>query len=357
MVEKNEYPVLDLFESFKDDNEYNSSKCLSYSKIKNAYYDPKSLFEEKDEEEKEWLTFGTLVDLMINPNVILEDKVLVNNIVPSDQFKKAAEYMVENNLVDPLLLTNDQVEEVYVNSGSKVNWTSDVKRKKLYEGCGNYIELLTKHKDKLIVSTEMYNEAFNISQTLMTHKWTKELFLNKENQKSNCIDLYYQFKIKYNLRGFLCKSKIDLIKVDHDTLLISPYDIKTGSDFPNTFINYSIYKYKYIYQSVMYKEGLEAFIKKLPGFENYEVEPFRFVYISRLCPDYPIIVQLSDSFHKEILYQGIEDGLRDIPSLSEVFDAITHYYKVIDAGNVPKEPYYLQGTWGEIVVSSSCSIF
>jgi hypothetical protein len=343
-----------LYESFKDDEEYNNSKCLSYSRIKYAYEDPQSLFKDRDSSEKEWFTFGTLVDIITNPNIKLEDKVLVNNKVPSEQFKKMSEYIMENNITTDLSeLSDEDINKIYEESGSKERWLIDTKKKKLISECSDYIKLLIDNREKIIVTTDIFNEAVMMAELIKSHRWSKNLFLSESQQEKDQIELYYQYKIKYLFENMQCKSKLDIIKIDHDLKLISPYDIKTGTDLPIVFVRDALFKYRYCYQGCLYREGLEAFIKKTDTFKDYSIDVFRFVYISRLRPDYPIILQMSDSFHNEVRTLGVETDNYVIPSLEETFEAIDYYFKQIDLGEIPTEPYYLIGTEGEQVMKST----
>ncbi len=341
--------VFKIYESFKDLDSYNSSSCLSYSRIKNIYHSPKSLMEEKKDDDKEWLTFGSLVDLFTTQkDVPIEDRVFVNNKVPSDQFKKISDYILSNDINTNLSeLSDDQIKEIYINSGSQVNWKVETKRQKLLEECGDYLKTLSENKGKMIITGDMFNEATQLASTLMTHKWTKNLFMSEKDQNRNNVEILYQYKIRYMFECMQCKSMLDIIFIDHDMMTISPFDIKTGTDLPEFFATSTIYKYKLIYQACLYREGLEEFCSKIPKFKDYDIQPFRFVYISRLRPEYPKIIKIDDSFHEEIKSMGIEMGSYDFPSLQEVFEAADYYVGQINEGKNPIEPWYLLASNGE----------
>lgn len=348
-----------LYESFTDE-EYNNTKCMHYSVIKDIHDNPEILTKEKTFEQKEWHTFGTLVDIMLtHPFEDLERLVVVNDKVPSEQYIKITNYLINNNLLpnklvsDVVNLSNQQIDEIFVNSGSQVNWKTDTKREKIINECGDYLELLLQQKDKIIVSTDVYNEATALAEVFRNHRWTKELFYDKETQKKKNIEIFYQYKIKYIYSGIQCKSKIDLIVIDHDLQSIKPYDIKTGSDLPKDFLKNIIYKYKGCYQGVLYREGLDKFVESLPAFKDYEVDNFRFVYVSRLKPTYPIILQLDDACHQEVKEFGIETELYSLPALDDLFEEAEYYIDKINSGETNIEPYELQAVWGEKIVTST----
>ena len=341
--------VLAFHESYTDE-QYDNEKCLSYSIIKDVHYNPDILTQEREPSEKEWLVFGTLVDLMLTQEGDIYDKVLVNDTVPTDQYKKMADYIIDKQL-NVNKLTDEQIEEVYTLSGSKVNWTAPVKKAKLLENCIEYISLLTTHANKLIVNTDLFNEATNMAQTFMTHKYTKDLFMSKKEQEENHIEILYQYKIKYVYRGLQFKSKIDIVVIDHDAETISLYDIKTGTDYPRAFARSALYKYKYCYQAALYNEGFKVFKNKIPNIAKYEVDNFRFVYISRLKPTYPLILQVSHSLHTEVVRIGIETPLYYLPSLEDLCAETEYYLEKIDSGDLHPNPMELEQNLGELIIT------
>jgi hypothetical protein len=343
--------IFKIHESFTSDEEYNLSNCLSYSKLKDLHDNPEVLTKEREDGDKEWLTFGTMVDLMLTTPKEVDNRIFVNDKVPSEQFKNIAEYMVGNNLIDPILLTDEQVEEVYTASGSAVKWLPDTKRKKIIEECTSYLNLLTTHKGKIIVTTEQFLEAQKIAEVFKTHPWTKQLFMSEEEQLANHIEIFYQYRIKYIFEGLQCKSKFDIIVVDHDQMLISPFDIKTGSDTPRNFMRYALYKYKYCYQGVLYKEGLKKFIEKIDELKDYEIDEFRFVYVSRLKPTFPLTLEMSERCHIEIRDIGIDNLSYHLPSLVNIMEEAEDYINQINEGKIPTVPYDIALANGVIILN------
>ena len=352
--------LLKLHESFISDEEYDSSKYLSYSKVKDVYDNPESLFEERKESKAEWLTFGTVVDIMLTDEEHLWDRIMINDTVPSDQMKNITEYIVNNNLIpdnidnnlstDIGILSDTQIEECYTNTGSSVRWTIDTKRKKIAEECSEYYKLLKVGVDKMIISTELYDEADNLATLLRTEENTKHLFMSESDQLKENIEILYQFKIKYVFEEMMCKSKIDIVVIDHDLEIVSLYDIKTGSDHPRKFLKQAIYKYKYGYQAVLYQKGFEEFIKSIPQLTHYKIEDFRFVYVSRIKPNYAVVARISSDCLKEFYVCGINDYNYTIPSVSETFEAIRYYTGILDSGEKPYMPYDIALKKGEYVI-------
>lgn len=356
-MEKNDARgVLKFNESFTDE-EYKASKCLSYSIIKDVPDNPEVLITPREEKKEEWFTFGTVVDMLLTESAAdIDERIVVNDVIPSDQYKKISDYIIENNL-DIDNLTDLQIEEVYVNSGSAVNWKTETKKQKMLENCKSYVDLLTKNKDKLIITTEMFNEATKVAMVFTTHKWTRNLFAPGLEQVHRNFEILYQFKIKYAYKDLLCKSKIDILFIDHNKKVIMPIDVKTGTDTWRQFVRSAIYKYRYCYQAVLYKEGLKSFVNKIKEFKDYEIDDFRFVYVNRLKPIYPVVVKIDEVLHEEIKIMGIHNDLYDLLSLNEIMTDIAAYMKDIDEGKTTFDPFELRETNGEYVIEPTTKYF
>jgi hypothetical protein len=345
--------LLKLYESFSTEEEYRASKCLSYSIIKDVHDNPEVLTEEREPSDKEWFRFGSLTDLLLtSPIQGFDKKVFVNDRVPSEQYKNMADYIVDHNYSIPDL-TDAQVDEIYEQSGSKVNWGPTVKRQRMFDNCAAYLEVLTKHKGKLIVDSKTYLEANAIAEMVKHHKWTKDLFMSEEEQLANHIEILYQYKIKYIYENLQCKSMIDILVVDHDTQTIFLNDFKTGSDYPGTFARHALYKYRYGYQGALYYEGLKKFLLEHIEFHNYNVDPFRFIYVSRLKPTFPLTLEMSRKCHLEFRDEGIDNLLYHIPPLVDIMEEAGYYMNIINEGQVPTTPYEL--TLSDGVVTAGVS--
>jgi len=346
--------LLKTKESFKSEKEYRESMAMSYSIFKDVYDNPDILITPRKDKKEEWATFGSVVDMLLTSSQKeIDDKIVVNDTVPSEQYKLISDYIIENNF-NINNLTDIQIEECYNNTGSKVNWGIPVKKQKILDNCTKYIELIHTSKSKLIISSDLYKEAQLNANTFITHPWSSFLFMSEVEQKAQNIEILYQYKIKYILRDLLFKSMLDVIIVDHKNKKIRPYDLKTGSDYFRVFLKSAIYKYKYMYQAALYKEGLKAFIKEIPEFEDYEVADFRFVYVSRLKPLYPVILRISDEMH----YSFMEIGLQyrySLPSVQEIMRALKSYLNKIELGETNLTPYDLTLSKGEYELEEDIS--
>lgn len=340
--------LLKLYESFSSEEEYRASNCMSYSIAKDIHDNPKVLTEEKKESDKEWFTFGKLVDLLLtSPIEGFDKKVFVNDKVPSEQYKNMIDFIVATGL--PITeLSDAQINDIYSQSGSNVNWGLPVKRQKMIDNCSDYLDVLTKHAGKLIVDSKTYLEANAMADMLKKHKWTKELFMDEKEQLANHLEIFYQYKISYIYENIQCKSMIDILVVDHDARLILPYDLKTGSDTPRNFIRNALYKYRYGYQGVLYLEGLKKFIAQHEEFKDYEIDTFKFIYVSRLTPTFPITLEMNKDCHKEFKEVGIDNLLYHIPSLNFIMEETEYYMNIINEGEIPTIPYEIDLNGGMV---------
>lgn len=345
--------LLKIHESFASDAEYDGLNCLSYSKVKDIYDNPEILFEERKKDDSEWLLFGTLVDIMLTDEEHLWDRIIVNDAVPTDQMKKIAEYILKSYPdIEIINLSDEQIEDCFISTGSASRWTIDTKRKKIFEECAGFVKFLKSSTGKTVVSLDMYNEAEIVANIFRYNEFTKHLFMSEREQLSEHVEILYQFKIKYVFEDLICKSKIDIVYIDHDAETITLYDIKTGSDHPKNFIKHSLYKYKYGYQAALYRHGFAKFIEKIPELNRYKLNTFKFVYVSRVRPYYPVILDISNECIREFESLGVDNFLYEIPSLLEVFEAADYYIKEIDAGKKPYTPLYLVNNKCEYKVSS-----
>lgn len=346
-MEENVIDLLSKYESFTEE-EYKESNCMSYSLFKDIYDNPELLTVPKEDKKDEWLVFGTLVDMLLtSPSSEIDDKIAILNNIPSPQFKKMADYIYENK-IELSNITEDEILFLYNYAESKVNWGIDAKKRNLIDNCLSYLSFLETNSEKIIVSYNIYNEATQIQNILLTHPWTKFLFLSKIEQKANNIEIYYQYKIRYSYNQIVFKSKIDIMIVDHNTKSIYLYDLKTGSDYPRQFAKSSIYKFKYIYQSTLYHIGMKTFIKDIPEYKDYTIEDFRFVYISRVDPRFPVILRISDSMQFSFLTLGLFTDRYELHSVEDIIEALKFYLSKIEVNEPIMGPYDLIQSNGEI---------
>lgn len=341
-MEENVIGILSKYESFTEE-EYKNTNCMSYSLFKDVYDHPELLLAPKEDRKEEWLLFGTLVDLILTGDTT---DIRVNKFVPTELYKKICDYIIVNNL-DINDLTDEQVKNCFEAAESNVNWGIPVKKQKILDNCLNYIYFVIDNKDKIIVSQSLFDEASKLANILLTHEWTKHLFMSKSEQKANNIEIYYQYKIKYLHSGIVFKSKVDIVYIDHTNKLISLYDIKTGSDYPRQFLTNAVYKYKYLYQAALYKIGFEEFIKPIKALEGYSIDDFRFVYISRVDPRFPVILHIPEDMHFSFTNIGIDSDRYYVPSVNEVIHAVKFYLNKIESGSPVVEPYDLLISKGE----------
>lgn len=338
--------LLKKIESFKTEEEYRESPAMSYSIFKDIYDNPEILLSPREEKKDEWFVFGRVTDsLLTDTTEIFENKFVINEgTTPSEQYKLISDYIIEKEY-DVNNLTDDQVLECFDAAGSKVNWSVTTKNQKILENCTGYIDFISKNKNKTIISKDLFNEANNIANLLLTHKWTRILFMSEVEQVACNIEIYYQYKIKYIFKDIMFKSMMDILVVDHNLKRIYPYDIKTGTNSPRSFLKNAVYRYKYLYQAALYKEGIKAFIDR-PEFNGYEVDDFRFVYVSRIKPLYPVILRISDIMHYSFMNMGLL-GRYYLPSVEEVILALKHYINKIEMGETKLLPYDLDLQEGE----------
>lgn len=353
-MEENLRGLLKEKESFKSEKEYRESSAMSYSTFKDVYDNPEILITPKEDKKDEWMAFGSVVDMLLTSSKEeFDEKIAISKTVPSEQYKLISDYIIENNL-DVNNLTDSQVEDCYNNTGSKVNWGIPIKKQKILDNCITYVEFIKSTNGKLIISSDLYKEAQLNSNVFLTHPWSSFLFMSELEQKANNIEIIYQYKIKYVINGILFKSMIDVLVVDHNNKKIYQYDLKTGSDYPRVFLKSAVYKYRYLYQAALYKEGLKLFLDNIAEFCLYSIEDFRFVYVSRLKPIYPVILKINAKMHYSFMQMGM-DYKYNLPSVDVVLTALASYLSKIESGETNLTPYDLSINNGEYELQEDAS--
>lgn len=167
------------------------------------------------------------------------------------------------------------------------NWKEETRVNSIIKETSSYWKQLADCKGKSLISQAGYDNAVMAANTLRTHEFTKDIF----NPKDKNIETFSQVKVVFQLGNYKFKSMLDWIVVDHKNKVIKPYDLKTGSK-PIGHFQSSFHYWRYDIQAYLYVKAI-YFIRQ-EYFPGYNVEPFRFIYISREDVTKPIIFETND---------------------------------------------------------------
>lgn len=133
--------------------------------------------------------------------------------------------------------------------------------KRTKEGKAIFEEFLESSKDKTIISTDIYEQASEMCDSLKNEPLAVKL-LNGEKEKP--------FFFEDELFGEKCKCRVDVIKTDLNEPII--VDVKTTENASTEAFIKSAIKYGYDFQSAMYIEGVKQNIGKTPRFVFIAIE-------------------------------------------------------------------------------------
>ncbi len=291
------------------------------------------------------LKFGSLVDVMCFEPHRVKDLFYKGNSVktPTSTHKKVVDEIIEKALninkrssssgdlkrkkfkISSTL--NDYKQEVIdacVSNKILTSLNSAGKFNRIFGTSEEYFKDKIKSSGKTLIKPEMWALALEVVKTLETHLFTAKYFA--KNVKD--VEIIYQYKFDTKINGRRCKGMLDCLIVNHALNLIIPVDLKTG-EIPAKDFAKSYTGYRYYIQGALYREALKTIVSEDFELMNYKVQPFEFVYISKLNPYKPLIFVVDDEMH-ECALNGFTDAhgynFRGVHSLLE------DYYGCVEDG-------------------------
>lgn len=158
-----------------------------------------------------------------------------------------------------------------------------------------YYQTLIDNVGKVVVDVSLLDKARLVAQLLMKDPFTKDVFSDDGE-----IEYFPKFPIEWiytckNGSKIVCKSELDLLKIDHDKKIIYPKDLKTTYDNENFEMNYL--KHRYDLQAAFYHLAVRYWASQ-EGLKGYIIEPMEF-----------IVGDTSASNRRPIRYQITEEDL------------------------------------------------
>jgi len=265
------------------DEQYFNIDLLSYSKL--SEFDEngaKSINKEYGGDTNAY-NLGALVEEIIqgDSKSVKEKFIITDNVKPTAMLGVLTDAMIDNEVEHTL--------KKAVTLAKMLGLWSFIKKEEVYNKkidipqFWEYLKL--QNTNKRIVSPETYILAKAMANGLLTSKYTKDIFTYTEDQ-----EVLYQEVIIWNKKT--CKSKLDIIKVDHKEKTITPYDLKTTGFDKEEFIN-SFYKFRYYIQSSMYSDAIEEW--KFKYYSDYLMKPFQFIVVQDIDYSNPLIYTVSDT--------------------------------------------------------------
>lgn len=312
------------------DRDYRDLPVASYSLLKSLDDEgPKAISNPKIA-HGEALDFGQLVDIIItSPErrdeifyyrsiekptaslLALADSIILDAIVNDDSFESITDATIDMRIKElGLWSTMKNAEKIKEKYDNDLFW--------------NYIKCSLESKGKIILTQEVLEAAEHCADVLLNHEFTKDYFIEKEG-----VEILKQPSILYKFKGIKAKARIDLLIVDHNTKMIHVFDIKTGSELPSKF-EISFYKYKYYLQVISYLLAVQSIVETSEEFNDYKIDTFKFLYISKKLPDVPVIYEVPE----RLLNSFMDGWLSSTGDFVAGYDElIKNYQYVVETGN------------------------
>ena len=268
-------------------DKYYEIKAISQSQLTNLSYGPKYYKNNLDkvQEDSEAMLVGSVVDCLLTE----PDKF--NDIFYISKVSKPSGQMGE--FVDAYDKCGDK-EAAYDIVGFKRDNLSKVLERFEVEGRDYYNELIMGKSHK-VITPEMYDMAKKVVDSLLNNEYTQLEFEGDEVLKQ--LEILWDYEVE---KGVVvkCKSRLDLVTIDHEKKIVYPKDIKVKMDSVGDFYS-SFIKYRYDLQQSFYTEAIKWWILQNNLLDSngkvYDVAPFKFIVESAKYPGTPLIFQTSES--------------------------------------------------------------
>ena len=290
------------------EEEYRNDDAMHYSTLsdyeRGGFHSIPTLGEKK---ESSSLTFGSLVDCLItgNPDEF-EHKYLVAdlNIDASDTLINVTKGLF-NIYKDSYNDIKDIPDATIISALDAVNygktWRTQTRLDKLRNAGAEYYKLMLLAQDKVIVSTEVYNDALACVRALHESPATKNLFAMDNPFEPN-IERCYQLKFSQSFDGIQYSCMADLIYIIHDRKIIIPCDLKTSSHYEDEFYK-SFIEYNYQIQARLYANLIKATIEKDDYFKDFKMLNYHFIVVNKKTLT-PLVWEYKDTYNMDTLYYG-----------------------------------------------------
>jgi predicted RNA-binding protein associated with RNAse of E/G family len=314
-----------------DKENYYEIKAVSQSQLTNLSYGPKYYKNNLDkvQEDTEAMTIGSLVDCLLTEQEAFDKKYYISKFSkPTAQMGLYVDLLFKSYVEDEGILHHENAyEQLKLDNGGKLRDSLE-KFKERFEVEGkNYFDELVIGTNYKVITPEQYDTAKKVVESLLTNEFTSKEFLGEE--------VLYQLEITWDYISPVdnevtkCKSKLDLVVINHSKHEICPKDIKVKMDSVGDF--YSSYlKFRYDLQAAFYTEALEQFILDNDLFDKngkcYTIKPFRFIVESAKYPGTPLIFEISLNDLNTGRYGGYYKG-RYYKGYVELIEELKYYEK------------------------------
>ena len=265
--------------------EYRALPAYSYSTISRYYREGfskvSSLF---DKQSTPSLVFGSMVDALITGGQKEFDDSFFVATFPnlSDALKSVVISLFESNkdtcsslseVSDNAVLAAAEVHKLYT------SWKDQTRINKIKELGSQYYKLLFICGDRLIISSDDYEDCLKCVNALKTSPATRNFFSNN-NPFTSVVEKFYQLKFAGHYNNIPLRAMSDLIMVNHEKKEIILCDLKTSFKPEYEFYK-SFIEWNYFWQAQIYYYVIRQNLDKHPIYKDYKLSDCVFIVVSR----------------------------------------------------------------------------
>lgn len=319
------------------EKEYRKIQVLNYSAIRKfsqdrrAFYNEFILNQPKKEKESDSLILGSLIHCLLAGQEFDDKFHILNAAEPKPQLKLLADELYYRTIVsmNEEGIQTEKFEVLFTDAVHKVKWNFNGEEvafkgksiEKIVEMFSDsdaeiyYKEKLAAH-GKTVVSINTIQQAEKLVEKLKSHSYTSE-YANIRTGGEGDIEVFNELAILFEINDIPYKSLIDKLIIRHESKLIEVLDWKSSWD--STAFAYSYIKNGYYIQAVLYDYAVKHWAKE-NGYEDYVIEPMKFIVIDTTGFSTPIVYKVSredlvkawEGFRIKAYHKGVLKIMKEI---------------------------------------------
>lgn len=138
----------------------------------------------------------------------------------------------------------------------------------------DYFKCLLDNIGKVVVDVSLLDKSKRIATLLMNDPFTKDVFKDNDDEEYfPKFPIEWEYVTKQGVKT-LCKSELDIIRINHTKKTIYLQDLKTC--FDNESFEYGYLKYRYDIQAAFYYLAIQYWAKQ-EGMTDYTIIPMEFI--------------------------------------------------------------------------------
>lgn len=302
---------------YRDLPEMNYSRLKAYGKDPRSYYRKyimKEAIDDIDEQERDAIRFGGLVDCILTSEQDLDHRYQIADIVvPTGNMLKFCTALIKNTFaatLEGVLQVNMETlyQQSYRDAGIKKPEYPEFREKFVMEGLA-YYTAIRERGDRIVIATAEYEKACYLVEKLLQHPLSSRILGKKNDER---YDVEKQLVVTGEVRGFPMKCKVDVLIIDKINKVVYPYDLKVTSSFEFSYLRFQWYLQLSIYTLILRQ-----------NFPGYEVRPMSFLACDRTMYYEPVLHRAKEINVEQGLLGFTHQGKKYI-GVNELLDNLTY---------------------------------